>query len=205
MSPGLLQQRVSKLSLAVQLKPEPIARALGTVEVSAAGAGRRFLAQLSPSGFFVFNELPPGDYLVQIRAQLFLDEARPVSLPLKGTHGPLLQVPLKPKWCYPFGAGATLVLGTVRGPDGPVPDATLKLGGSTLESRTDRDGRFVLCFPPAKEEALSAGGLVKAADGTSAFQLSVAHPGFHGKTVAVKDIVEGAVTTIRKAIELARA
>lgn len=201
----MLHERVSKLSLAIQLKPEFPTEAVGSVGVFASGKGRRFQAQRNSSGFFVFNELPPGNYVVQVRPELFLDEDRPVSLPLKGAHGPVLQVQLKPRWRFPFAAGATLVRGSVHGPDGPVPAATVRLRGSALESRTDHDGRFVLRFPPAKEEALSSAGFMKASDGATVFQLSITHPDYRAKTVAVKDIAEGGLTTIRKVIELVRA
>jgi hypothetical protein len=203
--PSVLHESVSKLSLAVQLKPDFGAAQLGVVSVFAATGSRRFQARGNPSGYFVFNELPSGNYVVQVRPQLFLDEDRPVTLPLVDPQGPVLKVQLKPKWFFPFVEGATLIRGSVRGPEGPVPGAVVKLRGSTLESRTGEDGRFVLCFPPAKEETLSTAGFMKAADGTTGFQLQVTHPGFHARSFSIKDIREGSVTTIRKAIELVHA
>jgi len=203
MCPGVLYESVSKLSLAVQLMPDFGPKEVGTVSVFATDERRRFQAQGNPSGFFVFNGLPPGNYVVQVRPQLFLDEDRPVTLPLKGS--PVLKVLLKPKWHFPFSEGTTRLWGSVRGPDGPLAGALLKLRGSTLESRTGEDGRFVVCFPPAKEEMLSTSGFVKAPDGTTEFQLQVTHPGFHARTVSIKNIAEGTVTAAGKVIELVRA
>jgi len=201
-SSGVLNESISRLSLAVQLKLDFGLAEMGTITVLAMGESRRIPARRNPSGFFVFHGLPAGSYVVQVRPQLFLDEDRPVTLPLNAPQGPVLKVLLKPKWLFPFGAGATLMRGAVRGPVGPVPGAVVKLIGSPLESRTGEDGRFVLCFPPAKEEGVSAAGFVKAADGTTVFRLHVTHPRFRAKTVSMKDIRDGTAMTIRPEIEL---
>lgn len=191
----LLEQQAGRLSLAVRLTDDfaPTDRPAGRISV--AFKGQPWKAVRNLSGYHVFEDLPRGSFAVQIRSALYLDEDREVTLPHPTPSNPLLTVTLKPKWFYPFPAGATLVRGLVQEAGGiPVAAVVVKVTGSAPENRTSEDGRFVLYFKGVTEEQVTpppGRRLLKASDGSTAFRLRFTHPDYRIKTTTIRDIEEG--------------
>lgn len=148
--------------------------------------------------YHVFPDLAPGEIVVRVRSQCYLDEDRTVLLPLPDPLNPVFAITLRPNRLYPFPRNATLISGRVLDSGGAaVPDARVQLmtlEGKRIENRTDRDGRFVLYVTGLDEDdvQVDAQGLVLLASsvGTS-FRLKTTHAGFRTKSTTIKNIKEG--------------
>lgn len=202
-----LEQRVSRLSLAVRLADRfaPGQRVLGEVAVSLSDRRRRPLR--GPGGDFLFLDLPPGPVTVRVTPSLYLGESREVTIPLATPLLPVLAVTLMPAWLYPFPPGTTLVQGLAQEASGAaVAGAVATLVERAAASRSGDDGRFVIALAGLAEDDVSVVGgrrLVKAASGT-AFTLRLEHPAYRTTTATIGEVEEGRRTVIPHALAMSR-
>src|SRR5262245_49525763 len=141
----VLEQRTTKVSLAIRLTDDfaPSAPPRGEATVSLTPGARR--AMTKATGYSVFVDLAPGTYTVHVRSALYLPEDRQVSVPHANPLDPVLAVPLKPRWSYPFPVGTTLIQGLLREEGGaPIASGAVKTSERPAESVSADDGRFVL-------------------------------------------------------------
>lgn len=76
------------------------------------------------------------------------------SITLPKPENFIIRVKLRPNPSYPFPFGATLLRGTLRDSDGnPISGADAKVAGSALETKTSKNGDFVLYFPASQGDA----------------------------------------------------
>ena len=109
---AILESDVTRLSLAVYLqdgfsKVEPIGRA--DVQISGLKKPLR-----NPSSYYLFLDLPAGDYKLQARSDYYFDQdIGPIKIEAQGVKDPLV-ISLLPGPSYPFPPGETLVRGILR-------------------------------------------------------------------------------------------
>jgi hypothetical protein len=199
------EDKTVRVSLALNLRDDyaksTVPRGAATAFYSVASL--KFEAIENPSGYRVFEELPPGPLTIEIQASGYLSERRSVTLPLPNPLNPELVV-LKPNWLYAFPPGATLIRGRVEGADGPVEEVQVRLVNTGVESRTGRTGHFVLYFGPLTEVALNNAGFVKAPDGTTSFQLGVSHAEYETRTIPISNIRERSTFALNTAVRLTK-
>ncbi|HEX3034027.1 MAG TPA: hypothetical protein VHT73_02705 [Thermodesulfobacteriota bacterium] len=106
------------------------------------------------SGYYLFTDLPSGNYTVVSESGYYFSEETPVNTSLLDPKNPVLQIILKPRPAYPFPGNATLVRGRVSNAN-PVANAVVKVVGKTIETKTDERGEFVLYFTGIKQESIS--------------------------------------------------
>lgn len=182
---------VTRVAVAIELVDDLTGReAHGALIVR--GDGNRVGLQ-NRSGYFLFFDIPAGTMHVSIEAENYLPEQFDVTLPRPTPLNPVVQRALLPNQRYPFPRGSTVVRGLVTnaGVD-PVEGAII--AGVGRPTRTDGDGHFAAYFRALSEDdvtVVAGRRLVKAADGTTNFQMTVSHLLFHTETVAIADIEEG--------------
>lgn len=176
---------------------------------------------MNPSGYAVFTNLPAGTLTVMIVSKLYQPEQQTVTLPLAPPAGPVVTVPLTPRWFYPFPSGTTLVTGKVTDSAQPVADAVVKLMDG-VETKTDQNqediepgqedkfkGKFVLMVKGLTEDRILIRDSkrfikAKAQDRESLFQLSVTCSGYREKAVTLRDLEEGKPVHLASPIVLTR-
>lgn len=185
----------TRLSLAVRLRDDFTDQdARGAIAVTAGG---RHPASRNLSGYYLFLDLDAGPTTVDVASDQYLPATRAASLPLPDPLDPVIEEILLPRWTYAFPAGTTRVTGVVK--DAAAAGvAGAALSGVGRPTRTDADGRFVAYFRALGEDDVQvvvSGAtrrrLVKAGDGTTTLELTIAHPAFHTRVVPVADLDEG--------------
>jgi hypothetical protein len=185
----------TRLSLAVRVRDDFTDQdARGTIAVTVTG-NRSAIRNLS--GYYLFLDLDAGPTTVDIVSSQYLPASHATSIPLADPLDPVLEEVLLPRWTYPFPAGTTRVTGLVKDAAG-AGVAGADVSGLGRPTRSDADGRFVAYFRALGEDdievvvaATSRRRLVKAGDGTTTFQLTLAHPTFQALIVSVADLEEG--------------
>jgi hypothetical protein len=110
--------------------------------------GVRHVPRRNPTGYFLYLappvELPPDPVVVTVESPpQYVD--RRVEIPVTTLDPPAKRIAMYPSTAYSFPEGVTLLQGSVRdGSDDPVFSATVGIENSDLETRTGRDGSFVL-------------------------------------------------------------
>lgn len=207
----VLESTKRRLSLAISLVDDyaPQGGPLGRMDVSIKIKDRALSAIKNYSGYYLFVDLPPGEYLVQIDADYYLDEELTVTLPLPDPKAPLKGIALKPNPAYPFSAGATLLRGGIRDIASKKPisnvqiKATIKVdykggsGNQTLESRTATNGDFVIYIKPAQ---IAKGNQIQ----SITVDLGVSHPQYKAQNLSGIKLTEGQKTSV-KILELTKA
>jgi hypothetical protein len=148
----ILESDTTRLSLAVYLqdrfsKGEPI----GMAEVQISGLKKKPLR--NASSYYLFLDLPAGDYNLQARSDYYFDQnVGPIKIEAQGLKDPLV-ISLLPRPFYPFPPGETLVRGILRDSNqNPVPNARLTWNNNKIESMTSEKGEFVIYFGGLTEE-----------------------------------------------------
>jgi hypothetical protein len=146
----------------------------GTVRAAVAGHATPW--QKPNIAQFVFFQLAPGSYTVNVasiaQTPYYLPVSIPITVPAPGALWPAFpdrtladptkllsdpgqtapylaqraQATLMPSAQYPFGAGATLLRGTVSAAGAPLAGAQVSETGSTQKYVTAADGQYVLFF-----------------------------------------------------------
>jgi len=189
----LVERTITKLSLAIWLSDDYTDRQpIGEIKLS---LGEKEAIR-NRGGYYLFLDLPAGDYRLKTQAQYYFDQEVDITLPLAGD--PVVNLTLKPNPSYPFSERATLIRGMVRGTDGePVPEALVKITGKEIENKTTQEGEFVLYFKNLTEQDIikvNKKRYVKR-DGNRRLLLVVTHPNYRRKMVQV-EVEEGKTTSI---------
>lgn len=141
------------LSLAVRLIDDFSGKeTIGNVKVTIKEGDRKAFRNIS--GYYLFNDMNPGNYNVVAESDHYFSEETAVNIPQPDPKNPVMGVSLKPKPSYPFPGNANLVRGLVSD-GGPVVDADVSVVGKTIETKTDEKGEFVLYFKGIKQEAIT--------------------------------------------------
>jgi hypothetical protein len=150
----LINKRVSRLSFPVILKDDysgssPIGKVNQYLE------GRNETPIVNPSQYYVYLNLPTGDYTVLTNSEYYFPNSTPVplhSIPIKDP----VKITLKPMPSYPFPEAETLVRGFVRDSSSmnPVKNAILsyKTISRDFQTFTTGTGEFVLYFGGLKAD-----------------------------------------------------
>jgi hypothetical protein len=131
----------------------------------------------SSEATYLFFDLPPGNYIVEVRSDDDTPYYQPVDIPIAIPRADLLwpafpdkdladqnkplddpeqplayrqqraTLTLQPTTAYPFSQGATLVRGTVQFNGKPLAAATVQRVEHDQTYRTEENGEFVLFFP----------------------------------------------------------
>jgi hypothetical protein len=190
----LVERSIAILSLAVSLVDDYIDRQpIGEIKLT---MGEKEAIK-NPSGYYLFLDLPPGNYRLRVQPQYHFDQEVDVSLPLSGE--PVVSLTLKPNPCYPFPESATLIRGMVKDTDDkPVAEATAGIIGKEIENKTTQNGEFVLYFKTLTEQDIikvNNKRYVKG-DGDKELQLQVTHPSYESKTVSIEELEEGKTASV---------
>jgi hypothetical protein len=193
MEPILAEQTLTKLSLAVlPIDDYTDKQPIGEIEFTL----NEKEAIKNPSGYYLFLDLPPGNYKLKAQSQYYLDWEEDKSLPVLGE--PSITITLKPNPWYPFPEGATLIRGMVKDADGkPVSEAVVRIIGKEIENSTTEQGEFVIYFKKLKEQDIikvNKKRYVKG-DGDQKLQLQVTYPNYNTKKVTV-EAEEGKTTSV---------
>lgn len=195
MEPMLAERIITKLSLAALPIDDFTGRqTIGEIKLT---LGEKE-ATKNPSGYYVFLDLPPGNYKLKTQTQYYFDQEVDKTLPISISDGPSVPLILKPNPCYPFPERATLIRGTVKDIDGtPVSEAAVRIVGKEMESRTTEKGEFVLYFKTLKEQDIIKVNKKRymKGDGDKELQLQVTHPNYDIKMVSV-EAEEGKTTSV---------
>ena len=148
-----LERRSKKLSFAVNLWDD-YSKSLpsGRIEVFL-DDGRR--ATKNASSYYLFLDLPEGEYRVQVRSERYFDEtSEPLNTATYNNKNPI-NMNLTPRPSYPFRPGETLMRGILLDGEGrPIPGG--RIGGHAANkdflSRTTETGEFVIYFGTLGEE-----------------------------------------------------
>jgi len=175
-----LERHTKKLSFAVRLLDDYSQSApIGRVEMSL-DSGERALK--NACSYYLFLDLPEGEYKVQVRSDYYFDEeSEPLNTAAHDPKNPIA-IKLMPRPSYPFAQGATLVRGLLLSADGnPIPRGSLsgKAADEDFLSRTTDTGEFVIYFGTLTEgDVVEEGGkyFVKGDSGTK-IKVSVGYAG----------------------------
>ena len=112
-----VEKTTKKVSLAVRVIDdytlrEPVGRIKVGIKETLAGPVKNL------SGYYVFTDLPPGNYVVVVASQYYFTGEEPVNTGVIDAKNPVLHVSLTPHSAYPFAGGAALIMGLVRGAAG---------------------------------------------------------------------------------------
>lgn len=147
-----LESQTTRLSLAIYpqdgySKSEP----RGWVEVSIEGLGKKPVR--NPSTLYLFLDLPPGNFNLQIKSENYFDAD--IKIGAQDMNDPSVPyvITLRPMPHYLFPPGETLVRGILKDSNlKPLPDAGLSWKSGKGEGRTTRKGEFVMYFKGLIEE-----------------------------------------------------
>jgi hypothetical protein len=168
---------------------------IGNVEVLLEGVKLKSLK--NPSGYFLFLNLPGGEYQVWVKSDYYFDEKETVVLATPDSRNPLVEIKLKPKPSYPFFSGTTLIRGRVLDTDeNPLPGALVKVRGKGITNKTTKKGELVLYFKGLKDEDLIDDKFIKGDSGATIF-LEATHES--ANVIIEVDEVEVGKTTILEA------
>ena len=139
----------TKLSLAVSLIDDYTGKQpIGRVKVFLAGEDLESVK--NPSGYYLFLDLPGGQYQVRVEAEHYFAGDTTVDLP---ALDPLKEITLIPRPSYPFLSGATLIRGMVCDiEENPVAAAGVEVTDKNISTITTEKGEFVLYFKGLIEE-----------------------------------------------------
>jgi hypothetical protein len=124
----------------------------------------------TPDATYLFFDLSPGAYVVQIRSPFYLPRDIPLGLPMPAPRWPAFPdvnladenlpldaagqsdayraqralATLQPSASYPFPEGASLARGTVRAGGAVLAGAVVRRVGQSGEYVTEQDGQYVL-------------------------------------------------------------
>jgi len=156
------------------------------------------------SGYYLFFNLPDGEYTVRSDSEYYFDEETPVKSSDLDLLNPVVSIKLKPKPSYPFPSGATLIRGMVQDSDGnPVSEAKVEAVGKKVSNRTTVKGEFVLYFKALTEDDIIVEGskrFVKG-NGDKTIHLKATHDSKTG-TADLEEVEEGKTTSLKSPIIL---
>jgi hypothetical protein len=145
--------RITTLSLAVWVMDDFTKnKPAGNIKVMIKDGERKAFQNLS--WYYLFTDLPAGNYTVAVEADLYFSEEVMVAVPCPDPKNPVIEITLKPRPAYPFPNNATLVKGLLSNA-GPVTNAAVKVIGKTIETITDERGEFILYFKGIKKEDIA--------------------------------------------------
>jgi hypothetical protein len=107
------------------------------------------------SGFYLFNNLPPATYTVDIASEWYFPLQHTVDTSTLDPKDPAINLELIPNPSYPFGTYATLARAIVESANGPVADATVLVVAKPIATVTNSEGEFVLYFKGIKTESIN--------------------------------------------------
>ncbi len=143
----------NNLSLAISLKDDYTnAAPAGNIKVIINEG--EIKANKNLTGFYIFNDIPPGSYNILIESEFYFTEEKLVNLPLPDPKNPLVEISLTQKPSYPFAANATLIRGIVTNGD-PVAGADITVISKSIKTRTNDRGEFVLFFKGIAQENIT--------------------------------------------------
>jgi len=197
------ESRAKKLSFAVALRDgytqgDPI----GRIEASLKGMGKKGV--MNASRYHLFIDMPDGIYTVQVRSDYYFEEqSAQIDTSSHSPEDPVLMV-LRPRPCYPFPYGETLIRGIVRDGNGSsVAGAKvgLDLGERRIEAECTEMGEFAIFFGPLNEEETLKDGetgnhYIKGEDGKKVV-LQISYDNVT-KDLEVDEVVIGETNIIRK-------
>ena len=148
------QTVTTRLAVAVWLVDDFTGKSpIGSVEVLLEGLILKPVK--NSSGYYLFLDLPGGEYQVRVKSDYYFDENETVILATLDPSNPVVEITLKPKPSYPFFPGTTLIRGRVLDADGnPVLGAQVEVRGKGITNQTTEKGELVLYFKGLKDEDL---------------------------------------------------
>ena len=131
------------LSMAVWLKDDYTEKPpIGSVEVLLVGQEKKSVK--NPGGYYLFLDLPNGEYQVRVESEHYFAVNTTVNLP---GPDPVIEITLIPRPSYPFLYGTTLIRGVFLDADGnPVSDANMEVIDKDISTITTQKGEFVVYF-----------------------------------------------------------
>ena len=137
------QKITTTLSMAVWLKDDYTGKPpIGRVEVFL--VGQEVKSVKNPSGYYLFLDLPAGQYQVRVESEYYFAVDKTVNLP---GPDPVEEITLNPKPSYPFSAGTTLIRGIfLDTAANPISEATVKVVEKAISTITTPKGEFVFYF-----------------------------------------------------------
>ncbi|WP_406661838.1 hypothetical protein V7O66_04790 [Methanolobus sp. ZRKC3] len=107
----------------------------------------------NPSGYYCFNDLNPGSYIVNIDSDYYFQEEVKVEVPSisdSNRKNPVVEISMKPRPSYPFPKNSTLVRGLIS--NGDTVAAEVKIVDEIPETLADDRGEFVLYIKEAVKD-----------------------------------------------------
>jgi hypothetical protein len=197
------QTFTTRLSLAVSLIDEYTGKQpIGQVKVFLEGQESKNVK--NRSGYYLFLDLPGNEYQVRVEAEYYFAGGTAVNLPDLDPKNPVKQLKLKPRPCYPFSHGTTLIRGMVRDiEENAVPGAAVEITGKNVSNISTEKGEFVLYFKGLTEEDIIKEGSKRFVKGNGGKQVKV-HAAYEAKTgtVKLKEVEEGRITVLEKPITI---
>lgn len=190
------EDATAKLSLAVNLIDVLTnGRTIDNVEVSL--KGKKIEPVKNPSGYYIFLDIPQDSYTVHVKGgEYYFDEEKDVKLSDQNKN-PIVNIILNPDPAYPFSPSATLIRGYLQTSKGiGIPEASLKVKGKDIETKTTEKGEFVIYFKDLKKDdvtIIDGKRLVKIKEKNPV--LEIKHPDYKKKTKSL-EIEEGKTTSI---------
>lgn len=156
----------------------------------------------NPSGYYLFLDLPDGEYRLRVESDYYFDMAETVALASLDPMNPVVEINLKPMPSYPFSPGTTLIRGMVQNLTGdPVPGAQVQVTGKPIDNETTGKGEWVLYFKGLKDTDLHLKKYIKG-NGNDTVFLEASHDSTSG-TVVVEKVEVGKTTILEAPIILA--
>jgi hypothetical protein len=146
----LADESISRLSLAVWLTDE-YTQSKPLYNVNVLIKEGNIYPSKNPSGYYLFNDLPDGNYNLIIESEAYFYKNALITLPRPDLKNPSVEVILKPRPSYLFPDNSTLVRGMLSN-TGPIAEASVKVTGKAIETTTDERGEFALYFKGIKKE-----------------------------------------------------
>lgn len=197
------QTFTTRLSLAVSLIDEYTGKQpIGPVKVYLEGQELKHVK--NRSGYYLFLDLPGNEYQVRVEAEYYFEDGTAVNLPDLDPKNPVVQFKLKPRPCYPFSNGTTLIRGMVRDiEENAAPGASVEIVGKDVSNITTEKGEFVLYFKGLTEEDIIKEGNKRfvRGNGGKTVHLEATHDAKTGKK-DLKEVREGQTTALKEYIIL---
>ncbi len=133
----------TKLSMAVFLVDDYTGKPpIGSLEVFL--VNQEVKSFKNPSGYYLFLDLPGGQYQIRVEAEHYFAVNTTVDIP---GPDPVIEITLIPRPSYPFSAGTTLIRGVFQDTAAnPVPEAMVKVLEKNISTITTQEGEFVFYF-----------------------------------------------------------
>jgi hypothetical protein len=194
------QAVTARLSLAVRLTDEYTGKTpIGSAAVYLEGLEVKPVKNLS--GYYLFLDLPAGEYRVLVETAYYFAQDITVSLPLPDPD-PVVEIILKPGPSYPFSPGATLIRGMVEDSQGnQSAGAVVSSTVPDFDTLTAARGEFVCCYTGLSDEdiVIINGKRVLIGEGEQKISLQVTYNSLSGG-VEVENVAEGEVTVLASPI-----